>query len=98
MDLVNRFWSHVNIRESGKCWYWTASLNKKGYGKFAFNGSWILAHRFAWTITNGEIPEKNEDGIKLFVLHSCGNPNCVNPKHLRLGTDSENQYDRWMGR
>ena len=43
-----------------------------------------LAHRLAWTIQNGDIPEGKQ------VLHECDNPRCVNPKHLHLGDHVRN--------
>ena len=39
-------------------------------------------------VTNGEIPNK------LFVLHHCDNPPCINPEHLFLGTAYDNTQDR----
>src|ERR1700679_377936 len=84
-----RFW--LNVDSSGgtdSCWPWQKSCDQSmGYG-FAWDGKKLQrAHRYAWTLTNGPIP----DGID--VLHECDNPPCCNPKHLFLGTDLENRLD-----
>ena len=70
------------------CWIWQGKKDAKGYGFAHFNRSKTFAHRIAWELTHGPIP----DG--LCVCHSCDTPLCVNPAHLWLGTRSENTLDR----
>ena len=93
--MEDRFWSKVNkngriIREElGNCWEWTASKNPKGYGKFKpdWKKTWENAHRVAYRLENGVIPEG------LVVRHKCDNPPCVNPNHLEIGTKKDNTRD-----
>jgi hypothetical protein len=93
--IDDRFWSKVD--KSGgidACWIWTAFINKAGYGRFGVggrSGKPLNAHRVAWELTNGAIP----DG--LWVLHNCpggDNPACVNPSHMFLGTHQDNTNDK----
>lgn len=69
------------------CWYWTGALSNKGYARIAFNGKNSLASRLSFRLFNGDIPGK------LFVMHTCDNPMCVNPNHLVLGTQDDNMKD-----
>jgi len=85
---MNRFWNKVN--KTNGCWLWTAmkvNRNKETYGRFWFHGKLMLAHRMAWELTNGPIPEG------LDVLHKCDTPLCVRPEHLFLGTMNDNIQD-----
>jgi hypothetical protein len=77
-----------DVDRSGECWVWTSKHNDLGYGMLMVNYQRWYAHRLAWTLANGPIP----DG--LCVLHRCDNPPCVRPAHLFLGTRTDNAKDR----
>jgi hypothetical protein len=73
--------------KTGSCWLWLGSVNKDGYGKTKLAGKHMTTHRLSWIFHRGPIPEGLE------VLHTCDNPPCVNPDHLWLGTNLDNQRD-----
>lgn len=79
-----RFWTKVERGEG--CWLWCAALDRNGYGWFRAFGRSTFAHRVAWRLTHGEWPGRH-------LLHSCDTPRCVNPAHLREGTQAENIAD-----
>ena len=82
-----RFWVKVDKRGEDECWEWKASRHPKGYGMFRFNRMSAYAHRIAWMLVYGQIPEG------LYVCHRCDNPPCCNPDHLFLGTQKDNMLD-----
>ena len=85
-----RFWSKVD--KSGQCWDWTATIHKTGYGSFRFKGKIALAHRVAFELSKGPIPE----GMQ--IDHTCRQRACVNPDHLRPVTNKQNQENVSGGR
>jgi len=92
-NSTDRFWSKVQKIEGDKCWVWTACKDPNGYGRFRLpDGRTALAHRVAYLLEKGEIP----DGMELD--HKCNNPTCVNPSHLRPCTSRENKWNRKHGK
>lgn len=85
LSEADRFWAKVT--KGATCWEHSGAPNVKGYVSVRVNKKLWLAHRYAWTITFGPIP----DG--LCVLHSCDNPPCCRPDHLFLGTKATNNAD-----
>ncbi len=83
-----RFWNRVQIGTPDVCWPWLGGCSGRGYGAIVWRHSHTYAHRVAWILTNGDIP----DG--LHICHHCDNPICCNPNHLFVGTASDNAMDR----
>ena len=88
MTIADNFWDHVDIKAPGECWPWQRACRGGGYGECWRDYKHIAAHRLAYELTTGPIP----DG--LCCLHHCDNPPCCNPKHLWLGTMRDNAQDR----
>jgi len=76
-------------KKEAACWEWIGAKDRDGYGRINVGPDKrsYQAHRLAWELTYGPIPE----GV--FVCHHCDSPGCVNPNHLFLGSNSDNIQD-----
>lgn len=94
------FWNKVRIvgESPGACWEWLGYLDKDGYGKFvttrALDGSkyprprTLRPHRALYEFDTGEAL-----GAGVVLMHFCDNARCVNPEHVRPGTQADNMRD-----
>ena len=81
-----RFWKYT--KKTYSCWLWTGTLGPGGYGRLRHSElrKSVAAHRFAYELLVGPIPE----GLQ--IDHLCRVHGCVNPAHLEPVTGKENQH------
>jgi hypothetical protein len=88
--LYDRLHEKLIPEPNSGCWLFTGAVNENGYGSIGIGGRKrgnVFAHRAAWMLYHGEIP----DGM--YVCHRCDVPSCCNPDHLFLGTAKDNFHD-----
>lgn len=83
-----RFWAKVDKRGEDDCWEWIGGRSWDRYGSFWAGERSVYAHRFAYELAIGPVPE----GLQ--VRHLCGSRACVNPAHLELAANQESGQAR----
>lgn len=85
---MERFYSKVDQRGPDECWPWIGARDSGGYGHLRGPGR---------TMRQATHVSLELDGRPLApgqkALHSCDNPPCVNPSHLRGGSTVENLHE-----
>jgi hypothetical protein len=84
---IKSFDARLEFDEATGCWNWTGAIDQYGYGNVKRVGKNFRAHRLAYEKLVGPIPNG------AFILHSCDNPACCNPDHLRPGSQKDNIRD-----
>jgi hypothetical protein len=89
LSIAERLDRHSIPEPNSGCWLWIGgSRNAYGHGCMGIGGRTVMAHRAAWMVKHGDIPEG------MLVLHRCDTPGCINPDHLFLGTQQDNENDK----
>lgn len=91
-SAIARFWSKVDRRGENECWEWQGGANEQGYGRFRIDGRLYSPHRLAFEMVYGPVP-KHPSYHGMVIMHTCDNPRCCNPTHLRLGFQRDNVQD-----
>lgn len=93
IDVNHYFWSRVSITAAtADCWEWSGYRRPEGYGfwspRFGDGNLPSAAHRAAYVLA-GHVLNARE-----VLMHTCDNPPCCNPNHLRPGTQRDNMADK----
>jgi hypothetical protein len=97
-DPIKRFWEKVDTSAGPDgCWPWLATITYRGYGHFKLHGHLVVAHRVAYELTVGPVPDQT---VLDHLCHTrdkecaggvaCPHRRCVNPDHLEPVTVAEN--------
>jgi hypothetical protein len=79
---------HIDIRGNDDCWPWKGKINAKdGRPYFTVEGKRRVAYAHVLETYTGKMAKGRQ------VLHSCDNPTCCSPYHLRWGTHQDNMDD-----
>jgi hypothetical protein len=73
-----------------ECWDWKGFVRPDGYTRIKFGSrtTSVGGHVVSWMIKHQRIIKDGE-----CILHKCDNRKCTNPRHLYLGTYSDNMID-----
>ena len=81
-------WCLDQAEPVGECLVWPGYCHQRGYGVVKYKGGPVFVHRIVLRHYAGDAPAD-----KPFAIHSCHNPPCINPQHLRWGSHQDNMDD-----
>lgn len=87
MRTATKFWSQVRVGTPDECWPFLGSTNGIGYGRLRWFDGLDMAHRVAYRLMVGPLDAHT------LVRHTCDNPPCCNPDHLKPGDAKKNMED-----
>jgi hypothetical protein len=90
-------WSKVDICGPDECWPWKLTKSKNGCGRTEINDVTYYVPRVIYNLIHPDtitLAAPKDLTLKQFVLHTCDNPSCCNPKHLFLGSNQDNVDDK----
>lgn len=88
--LLQRLLNKVIVNEVTDCWEWQGGKNNIGYGLMRDEKRMRTVHRVSY-----EEHSQTKIPAGMSIMHSCDNPLCANPAHLRLGTHQQNMQDMY---
>ena len=90
------FWANVDKRGPDECWPWKRKPASTGYGQLHWVGRTLQAHRVAYLLAYGELPEDKDidhtchDARQCVLKRQCPHRLCCNPAHLKAVTRAVN--------
>lgn len=92
-NQIEDVFTYIDTKDGDQtqCWPWQGTMGSRhrDRGYFSIDGKKYIVHRLVWELFNGPIPEG------LVVRHKCDNSICCNPNHMELGTQSDNERDKY---
>ena len=96
LPVVERLWKNTIIEKGTNCWRAQGFHTKDGYVRVYYHGINVFVHRLSAHLFHGLGLTTKQDSRQANHIRECPNPDCWNPEHIYVGTQSENRIDSFM--